>query len=290
MYTDAGGRPHGIAVDVLQEAATRAGITLDWVRVTAPRNADSALRWLVDVWPSLTILDRRRPDIFFTEPWLQSEVWVVVRAQGDLPPPQFDGKVGLSTLPVTQFLAAEHLPNAQRVPYADGPALCRDMHREVPVALCRPATSPMRNRRGASVRLPRCASMPCWLDAQPWGRRRQGFEGTAERLRAEIDAIAPTAHCVPWSSDTPCMRPPKSSGSTRSCRRARGRVPRLRDRPARRRAADHPDAGRRLLRANRRARQSRAAAAAIEAKLQAAQRLDLLGNWPAGLRTTSTTW
>ena len=287
MYTDARGSPRGIAVDVLQQAATRAGITLDWVHVTAPLNADSALRSsLVDLWPNLVILDRRRPYIFFTEPWLQSDVWVVVRNQGDLPSPQFVGKVALSTLPVAQFLATEHFPQAQWVFYTDGPAV---MHAictgEVPVAFVSAG-----DLAAAQSSAGQCAAAALRAHAVPGSilslgvGGRQGYEATAERLREEIDAMA-----ADGTLRTVVVRYSVYAAAevfgVYEVMQARARTRYL--------AYGTVMLGVALLttltlavafyRANRRARESHEAAVAMGAKLQAAQRLDLLGQLAGGI-------
>jgi len=193
MYADADGIPRGIAVDVVRQAARRAGVTLEWVRIAPADQADGALKsGVVDLWPNMTVLDRRRPEIFFTAPWLQAEVWAVVRDQGDLPSTQYSGKIGLSALPVTRFLAEARFPKAQRVSYVDGSALVHAICTgEVPVALlsggnladaqssggdCADAALRAHPVTGSTLRLAIGA--------------RHGYERTAERLRAEIDAMA----------------------------------------------------------------------------------------------------
>ena len=60
MFQGDDGSARGLSVDVLSEAARRAGVALEWIRIAPPRDADSALRdGIVDLWPALTILPAR---------------------------------------------------------------------------------------------------------------------------------------------------------------------------------------------------------------------------------------
>ena len=120
---------------------------------------------------------------------------------------------------------------------------------------------------------------------------RQGYEGTAERLRAEIDAMAADGTLRTVVVRYSVYVAAEILG-VYEVMQARARTRFL--------AYGTVLLGIALLttltlavafyRANRHARQSRAAAAAIEAKLQASQRLECSDNWPAGSHTTSTTW
>ena len=287
MYTDATGRPRGIAVDVLDGAASRAGIALDWVSVVAPQSADDALRGgLVDVWPSLTILERRRPDIFFTDPWLQAEVWVVVRDQRDLPSPQYPGKLGISALPVTRFLATELFPFALRVAYADGPALVRAICTgEVPVALLSTghladAQSPGSDCSAAALR---AHAVPGSSISMAVGARH-GFEATARRLRVEIDAMAGDG----------TLRTVVGRYSVFAAAEVLGVYEVLQARARTRYFAygmvmlgvaliTTLVLGAAVYRAHQRARRSLEATIAMEAKLHSAQRLELLGQLAGGI-------
>jgi two-component system cell cycle sensor histidine kinase/response regulator CckA len=287
MYADAAGAPRGIAVDVVQQAAGRAGIALEWVRVTAPLDADIALRSSrVDLWPSLTILERRRPDVFFTEPWLQSEVWAVVRDQGALPSSEYAGRVGISALPVTRFLVDERFPKAQRVVYVDRPALLSAICAgEVPVAFLSggdlaDAQSPGSQCAGAALRPHAVAGSTLRLGIGA----RHGYEGTAERLRAEIDTMAADG----------TLRNAVVRYSVYAAAEVLG-VYEVMQARARTRYLAYGTVmlGGALLitltlaaafyRANRRARDLDGAAVAMQAKLHAAQRLELLGQLAGGI-------
>src|SRR5215510_10159560 len=73
------GQATGLAVELVREAARRRGVRLEWVRQTS--GAEVALRnSTVDLWPLLTITPERQGYIHFTEPYLQSQHCLLVRA------------------------------------------------------------------------------------------------------------------------------------------------------------------------------------------------------------------
>jgi signal transduction histidine kinase/ActR/RegA family two-component response regulator len=68
QMVDEAGRPYGLAIDVVTEAARRAGVRLVWVRME--NGPDQALRDAeVDLVPILTELPERMSFVHFTEPW-----------------------------------------------------------------------------------------------------------------------------------------------------------------------------------------------------------------------------
>src|ERR1035441_6237263 len=70
------GRPEGLAVDVISEAARRARIRLEWVY--APEGPDAALAsHRVDLWPVLTIRPAREGKVHIGAPWLNNEYLLV---------------------------------------------------------------------------------------------------------------------------------------------------------------------------------------------------------------------
>ena len=79
-FPDSAGRPSGMIVEMIQAAARRAGVQLEWVYY--PGSSEEALRGgHVDLWPIVTIRPERRPFIYFTDPYRQSEGCLVVRAE-----------------------------------------------------------------------------------------------------------------------------------------------------------------------------------------------------------------
>jgi signal transduction histidine kinase/CheY-like chemotaxis protein len=125
MYRGDDGRPRGLAVDVVAEAARRSGIQLTWTFLPNS-NADQALRdGVVDVWPSLTILPSRQREFHFSAPWLRTEIFLVVRNGGPAPPASYAGRLGHGDVPVLYNLRQHFFPRSQGVPYRDAPALAR---------------------------------------------------------------------------------------------------------------------------------------------------------------------
>jgi signal transduction histidine kinase/CheY-like chemotaxis protein len=69
-YPDAHGKASGPAVDIVQEAANRKHINLEWVY--SPQGPESALTTgAVDLWPVLGDLPERRLNMHITAPWLK---------------------------------------------------------------------------------------------------------------------------------------------------------------------------------------------------------------------------
>ncbi|HUA62068.1 MAG TPA: response regulator [Verrucomicrobiae bacterium] len=67
-YPDAHGQPSGVAVELLQEAARRAHIQLEWV--FSPKGPDrSLMSGDTDLWPILTDLPERRDAVYVSPPW-----------------------------------------------------------------------------------------------------------------------------------------------------------------------------------------------------------------------------
>ena len=74
------GIPRGFSVEVIREAARRKGIQL---QVTAFREGPDRLltQGKVDIWPLVTVLPERRPNIFFTDPWMRTK-YVLITLHG----------------------------------------------------------------------------------------------------------------------------------------------------------------------------------------------------------------
>ena len=74
-----GRHPSGLAVEMLQEAARRSGVRLQFVPTDLP--VDEAFRrGLVDIWPAATDTPERRRWLHATEPWLTNRLCVVSRS------------------------------------------------------------------------------------------------------------------------------------------------------------------------------------------------------------------
>src|SRR5262245_3641733 len=64
----ADGRPTGLAIELVHEAARRQGIRHEWIRQRS--GADAALQnQQVDLWPLLTVIPERKNRVHITEPY-----------------------------------------------------------------------------------------------------------------------------------------------------------------------------------------------------------------------------
>src|SRR5207244_806023 len=124
MVTEGG--PAGIAVETINEAARRSGITLQWVQ-TGTSSEQSFRRGLVDLWPLMADLPDRRKWIHITIPWLHTNHTLVLRQHVTPPDRGFTGRLAIFKLPVHSRLAREQFPEAQLVQFAD----THDVIREV---------------------------------------------------------------------------------------------------------------------------------------------------------------
>ncbi len=136
-YPRADGRPTGFGVDVLNEAARREGIELDWRMLPEGQSVEDSLRHgYVDLVPSLYETPERKQEFFVSAPWWTAE-WTLLTAENSRIHSQADlrGTHLLVTGPQAVLgLFRERLPDTQ-VGSSESPsialrALCRD--REVP--------------------------------------------------------------------------------------------------------------------------------------------------------------
>jgi signal transduction histidine kinase/DNA-binding response OmpR family regulator len=77
-FRDSEGRPTGTAVDVIQAAAQRAGVSLEWVYY--PAGSEEALSTkAVDLWPIMVDFPERHSYTYFSGPWAKLSHAVVYR-------------------------------------------------------------------------------------------------------------------------------------------------------------------------------------------------------------------
>jgi signal transduction histidine kinase len=73
------GKPTGLAVELIDEAARRRGIRLQWL--LEPESSESALKaGKVDLWPMMTIRPERSGVVYITEPYREDAVCFFVRS------------------------------------------------------------------------------------------------------------------------------------------------------------------------------------------------------------------
>ena len=113
-YIGKDGKLTGLVVEVIDEAARRRGIRLQWV--PEPESSESALKARkVDLWPVMTIRPERKGVVYITEPYRQDEICFIVRSGSaatrleDLRKSTiaYDGE------PLDARVLHLHLPNAQ---------------------------------------------------------------------------------------------------------------------------------------------------------------------------------
>ena len=80
-FTGKDGRPTGLAVDLVREAARRCSIRLQWL--VEPESSEAALKAKkVDLWPMMTIRPERKGVVYITEPYAEGEFCLIVRRSG----------------------------------------------------------------------------------------------------------------------------------------------------------------------------------------------------------------
>ncbi len=184
--------PAGFAVDVLQEAARRQNIRLQWVHRSG---GDGLLqRGEFDLWLNMARTPDRVARIHITEPWLRNDFCIVSKAGTKfLTPADCEGKkVGFVNGPFTRLLAQKFLPKADRKPLLN--------RQESLLALCRGEVDATFAESRVLQELllrrpPACAEFPFQSRVVPGASIELGtassfaLAGTADRLRKEIQNL-----------------------------------------------------------------------------------------------------
>ena len=114
----ADGQPDGLAVEVVREAARRAGVRLQWVFVP---NAFAAIsQGQIDLYGLMTELPERLPVVYFSEPWRTATYALVWRSDSGFDRPEQFGRRRLSITSDRWATAevARRFPTAEAVPVA----------------------------------------------------------------------------------------------------------------------------------------------------------------------------
>jgi signal transduction histidine kinase/CheY-like chemotaxis protein len=120
---DPRGGVQGFAVDVLNEAARRRGIRLQWI---AAHDPDALAKGKVDLWPVLAPNPERLARWHFTEPWLLNHyaLMSLQPKEAAVPAKPPVGRVAVAALPRrAQDLARRFFPQAQLVVEKDNSAM-----------------------------------------------------------------------------------------------------------------------------------------------------------------------
>jgi signal transduction histidine kinase/ActR/RegA family two-component response regulator len=106
------GKPAGLVVSLLGEAARQQGIRLEWIKLPGVTPDDALDKRLVDMWPAIGISEQRRRRFHLTEPWLSSSFALVTR-KADRPPDLAGKAVAFTGFPLATQLAVQHLPGVR---------------------------------------------------------------------------------------------------------------------------------------------------------------------------------
>jgi two-component system, cell cycle sensor histidine kinase and response regulator CckA len=101
VRTDSGAT--GLAVDIVNEAAKRAGVSLQWIETGT--SSEEALRGgLVDLWPIMADLPDRRKHVHITQPYLHTTHTLVLRTGSVTPDRTFSGRIAMLKMPVDDVI------------------------------------------------------------------------------------------------------------------------------------------------------------------------------------------
>ena len=119
VTTDESGNPAGLAVQIVQQAAARTGVTLQWIHV---EDAEQALRsGQIDLFPLLTVTPERERDLYLSVPWWESsQTLLSLRDRPLKTPAAASGKqIAIRDLAFGVPVAVQNLPGASLVPTRD---------------------------------------------------------------------------------------------------------------------------------------------------------------------------
>ncbi len=122
-YSDSGtadflgpdGQPHGSAVEILNEAARRRGIRLEWIYIA--KDGDAALTsGHLDLWPIIADIPERRGKIHITTPWIMSNFGLISKADNPVSAQDQSSSLKMSVLRygLETKITKELFPNAQQ--------------------------------------------------------------------------------------------------------------------------------------------------------------------------------
>ena len=114
------GKPQGLAVEIVTEAARRANIRIRWV--PADDRIDDALRQgKVDFFPMITLTAARVSEFDASEPWWENEAGLISRETDPLEPgATINGKkIAIRGLPILKVLAKTLFPHSTLVTIPD---------------------------------------------------------------------------------------------------------------------------------------------------------------------------
>jgi len=197
-------RPSGFAIDVLNRAAVRAGIELEWVTSdVGPEPTFAAGK--ADLWPVVTYYEARKKELHLTEPWWRLATIMYFRESSNFQSlADLAGRRLLLTSPSKRYQ-----PNAQFHPSTELAVVSSSFEglRRLCTGEADAAWIDLRVAEGALLNRPReCDGIRFGAVPMIEGIRefsigaRFGFESEADRLRAAIDEIAGEGEVVALAS------------------------------------------------------------------------------------------
>jgi signal transduction histidine kinase/CheY-like chemotaxis protein len=193
------GRPGGFSVDLMNAAAARSGISIEWV--LAPPDPEHMLpAGEVDLWASLSVTEERLKHFYMTEPYIRNEFCLISRARKEVAnewtatPVDTRGRiVSIPDTPIRERQARSLMPHAKLLVSATREGVAQNVCQgradygflEVRVAY----SNALRRQPGCETQnleiIPmHDAVIPVAMGAAPGAIRY------ADRLRAEISAMA----------------------------------------------------------------------------------------------------
>ncbi|WP_321476763.1 ATP-binding protein [uncultured Paludibaculum sp.] len=192
-YLNKSGEPEGMIADVLEEAARRARLQLDW-RLHREGPAKALTDKSVQVWPLLSYRPDFWPAFHFTRPYIQN-TYVLVTTDPDISTPEGSRRVrsiAIANLPLIKSVTHAEFPQAELVGKKNREealaALCLGQVEGV-VVESRAA------QRAALIRPPDCSGTELHAIGLDLPSSQLGLASTAEgakladRLRVEIEGM-----------------------------------------------------------------------------------------------------
>jgi signal transduction histidine kinase/ActR/RegA family two-component response regulator len=197
-------RPTGFAVDVMNRAAQRAGIELEWVISEVGPEATFA-SGRAELWPVVTVFEARRKEIHLTEPWWRLATVMYFRESSNIKSlNDLAGKRLLLTSPSKRYQPNARFHPTTKVGLVRNSAegmerLCTGEADAVWIDL-RVADGALLNRPRACDGI-RFGALPMEEGVREFSiGAKFGFEKEANRLRAAIDEIASEGEMVALAS------------------------------------------------------------------------------------------
>jgi signal transduction histidine kinase/CheY-like chemotaxis protein len=194
-YPGTDGVPTGTAVEVIRQAAQRAGIRLEWVYY--PEGSEKAIiSKSVDLWPIMVDFPERHQFVYLTGPWAKLSLALVYRAPARLATPEDVGSMRLAVATGSisdSRVSRRYFPKAAIVPVPNAeevvPAVCSGAAEAGLITLS--STFPGRTSECANSRLQYLpiegANFWYCIGAQKYDRDARA---AAEILRDEIGRMA----------------------------------------------------------------------------------------------------